>query len=81
MAIKQWLRWLRSHFLDFRVGLVPKGLIHVLRPIQSPPHSLVHPAALGLGMNFASSIRNESTALRADSLQTPVLNSQFSIPN
>ena len=28
MAIKQWLRWLRSHFLDFRVGLVPKGLIH-----------------------------------------------------
>ena len=28
MAIKQWLRWLRSHFLDFRVGLVSKGLIH-----------------------------------------------------
>ena len=44
MAIKQGLLWLRSHFLSFRVGLVPKGLIHGLYPIQSnsahprPPH-------------------------------------------
>ena len=59
MTIKQGLLWRRSHFLSFRVDLVPKGLIHGLCPIQSnPAHPRPPRCALALAWILQLGITN-----------------------